>query len=103
MGIWIGYAVSTTEGRVGLEYFNPPKKGYAFKCHREKVSDSETYVFPVNVIAFHPKFGTFATGGCDGVVNVWDGDNKKRIQQFPKYASRYIYMYVFHLIDLFVA
>lgn len=26
-------------------------------------------------------YGTFATGGCDGYVNVWDGNNKKRLYQ----------------------
>ncbi|RHY29169.1 hypothetical protein DYB32_005379 [Aphanomyces invadans] len=77
-----GYAIGSTEGRVALEYVDPARKGYAFKCHREKISDSETYVFPINAIAFHPRFGTFATGGCDGMINVWDGDNKKRINQF---------------------
>ncbi|KAF0719038.1 Aste57867_1322 [Aphanomyces stellatus] len=79
-----GYAIGSTEGRVALEYINQERKGYAFKCHREKISDSETYVFPINSIAFHPVFGTFATGGCDGIINVWDGDNKKRINQFLK-------------------
>jgi len=38
-------------------------------------------VFPVNVVAYHPGFGTFATGGGDGVVNIWDGNNKKRLFQ----------------------
>lgn len=27
------------------------------------------------------RYGTFATGGCDGFVNVWDGTNKKRLYQ----------------------
>lgn len=31
--------------------------------------------------------GTFATGGCDGIVNIWDGKNKKRIHQFKKYPQ----------------
>lgn len=35
---------------------------YAFKCHRK--GDK---VFPVNAMAFHPIYGTFATGGCDNV------------------------------------
>nr|XP_027122416.1 two-component response regulator ARR10-like [Coffea arabica]XP_027122417.1 two-component response regulator ARR10-like [Coffea arabica] len=26
-------------------------------------------------------YGTFATGGCDGYVSVWDGNNKKRLYQ----------------------
>jgi WD40 repeat protein len=38
-------------------------------------------VFPVNAVAYHPGFGTFATGGGDGVVNIWDGNNKKRLFQ----------------------
>ncbi|GJN36974.1 hypothetical protein PR202_gb25883 [Eleusine coracana subsp. coracana] len=33
------------------------------------------------------QYGTFATGGCDGFVNVWDGTNKKRLYQYSKYAS----------------
>jgi cell cycle arrest protein BUB3 len=33
------------------------------------------------------RYGTFATGGCDGFVNVWDGINKKRLYQYSKYAS----------------
>lgn len=35
---------------------------YAFKCHRKG-----DQVFPVNAMAFHPVYGTFATGGCDKV------------------------------------
>ena len=45
---------------------------YAFKCHRKG-----DQVFPVNAMAFHPVYGTFATGGCDkvcvGVVGVVGG------------------------------
>ena len=33
------------------------------------------------------RHGTFSTGGCDGMVNVWDWQNKKRLRQFPKYPS----------------
>ncbi|KAF2586071.1 hypothetical protein F2Q70_00036946 [Brassica cretica] len=32
-------------------------------------------------------YGTFATGGCDGFVNIWDGNNKKRLYQYSKYPS----------------
>ncbi|OQR88617.1 mitotic checkpoint protein BUB3-like [Thraustotheca clavata] len=81
------YVVSTTEGRVGLEYLDTSKKGYAFKCHRQKVDENDTLVYPVNTVAFHPTLGTFATGGCDGVVNVWDGENKKRLCQLAKFSS----------------
>ncbi|RQM25114.1 hypothetical protein B5M09_008115 [Aphanomyces astaci] len=83
----LGYAIGSTEGRVALEYVDAARKGYAFKCHREKISESETYVFPINAIAFHPRFGTFATGGCDGMINVWDGENKKRINQFLQHQT----------------
>lgn len=38
-------------------------------------------------IAFHPTFGTFATGGGDGVINIWDGANKKRLFQICKYPT----------------
>jgi cell cycle arrest protein BUB3 len=58
-----------------------PKK-YAFKCHR--VGDT---VYPVNCINFHPKFGTFATGGCDGTVVLWDGWNKKKLTSLPKFPT----------------
>ncbi|TMW64464.1 hypothetical protein Poli38472_011344 [Pythium oligandrum] len=86
-----GYALGSIEGRVALEYFNDDhsvndQRSYAFKCHREKV-ENESLIYPVNSIAFHPVHGTFATGGCDGVVNIWDGDNKKRITHLRKYPT----------------
>lgn len=63
-----GIAVGSVEARVGIEYLEElgltaNGKKYAFKCHR--VGDR---VYPVNCIAFHPRYGTFATGGCDGTV-----------------------------------
>ncbi|KAJ0409731.1 hypothetical protein ATCC90586_003239 [Pythium insidiosum] len=87
-----GYAVGSIEGRVALEYFNDDysrddQRSYAFKCHREKMENNETLIFPVNAIAFHPSYGTFATGGCDGAVNMWDGNNKKRITHLRKYPT----------------
>ena len=72
-------------GRVAVEFFdqNPEvqKKKYAFKCHRAKENGIES-IFPVNAIAFHKQYGTFATGGSDAFVNMWDGANKKRLCQF---------------------
>lgn len=44
-------------------------------------------VHPVHSITFHPIFGTFATGGGDGVVNIWDGVSKKRLRQLPAYQT----------------
>ena len=85
-----GYVLSTVEGRVAVEYFGEDAatqaKKYAFKCHRGKI-DGREVIYPVTALAFHPTFGTFATGGCDGIVNVWDGVAKKRVAQFDKYPS----------------
>ena len=40
------------------------------------------------ILIFIPsRYGTFASGGGDGVVNMWDGFNKKRIKQFAKYPT----------------
>jgi len=38
-------------------------------------------------ISFHQVFNTFATGGSDGYVNIWDGFNKKRLCQFHRYNT----------------
>jgi cell cycle arrest protein BUB3 len=85
-----GYVLSSVEGRVAVEYFDQraeaQAKKYAFKCHRSSAAGKET-IFPVNAIAFHPVYGTFATGGCDGVVNVWDGANKKRLSQLRQFPT----------------
>lgn len=72
-----GYATSSIEGRIAVEFFDPNPKvqamKYAFKCHRETVvegaeppvvavvegeEEMETpydVVYPVHGIAFHPK------------------------------------------------
>lgn len=85
-----GYASSSIEGRVAVEWFDPSNESqarkYAFKCHRQPVDDVDV-VYPVNSIAFHPVHGTFATGGGDGVVAIWDAIAKRRIRIYPKLAS----------------
>ena len=82
-----GYVVSSIEGRVAVEYLDPSaeaqKKKYAFKCHRMKENGIEN-IYPVNAISFHKEYNTFATGGSDGYVNIWDGYNKKRLCQFHR-------------------
>ncbi len=82
-----GYASSSIEGRVAVEWFDPSPdsqaRKYAFKCHRQPVDDVDV-VYPVNAIAFHPVYGTFATGGGDGVVAIWDAVAKRRIRIYPK-------------------
>lgn len=59
--------LSSIEGRVAVEYLDPApevqKKKYAFKCHRIREKDQEQ-IYPVNAIAFHSEYNTFATGVC---------------------------------------
>jgi cell cycle arrest protein BUB3 len=84
------FCIASIEGRVGVEYLDDitgtegeKRKKYAFKCHR--VNDT---VYPVNVLACHPKFQTvFATGGCDGTVVMWDAQLKKKLTSLPKFLT----------------
>ncbi|KAJ9705224.1 hypothetical protein PVL29_003336 [Vitis rotundifolia] len=52
-----GYALSSVEGRVAMEFFELSEasqaKKYAFKCHRKSEAGRDI-VYPVNAIAFHP-------------------------------------------------
>jgi len=82
-----GFALGSIEGRIAIEYVNPllskeEKKKYAFKCHR--IDDT---VYPVNCISFHAGYGTFASGGCDGVCNIWDYESKKKLVTLPKFPT----------------
>ncbi|TKA21811.1 hypothetical protein B0A50_08638 [Salinomyces thailandicus] len=96
-----GFATSSIEGRVGVEWFDPEaqKNSYAFRCHRQTqtspapanadgaTEQGETEVdliYPVNALAFHPTHGSFATGGGDGAVALWDTQMKRRIRQYGK-------------------
>lgn len=118
-----GYVMSSIEGRVAVEFFDPEpevqKRKFAFKCHRVKENSIEM-IHPVNAISFHNVYNTFATGklcfacvyvlaclsgvssivcvcvclfgkhitgGSDGLVNIWDGFNKKRLCQFHHYDT----------------
>lgn len=85
-----GYVLSSIEGRVAVEFFEMSpevQRGkYAFKCHRNKENEVEL-IYPVNAIAFHNVHNTFATGGSDCMVNIWDGFNKKRLCQFHSYPA----------------
>jgi len=85
-----GYATASTEGRIAVEYFDPSPaaqdKKYAFKCHRQTIDDVD-HVWPVNALAFHPKYNTFASAGSDGTVSIWDHKVKKRLRQYPKFNN----------------
>lgn len=100
-----GYASSSIEGRVAVEWFDPSAESqarkYAFKCHRmQQNANSGTstgqdtadegpvdIVYPVNALAVHPIHGTFASGGGDGIVALWDAIAKRRIRQYQRYQS----------------
>ena len=86
-----GYASSSIEGRVAVDWFDPSptsqERKYAFKCHRQASPEGIDVVYPVNALAFHPVHGTFASGGGDGFVALWDGIGKRRIRQYQRYAA----------------
>lgn len=88
-----GYASSSIEGRVAVEWFDPSAESqarkYAFKCHRQPSMDIDgsDIVYPVNALTFHPVHGSFASGGGDGVVALWDASAKRRIRQYQKYST----------------
>lgn len=87
-----GFAVSSIEGRVLVDYLDMSpevqKQKYVFKCHRNKdnILGCEV-IYPVNSISFHKIYNSFATGGSDGFVSIWDGKHKKRLAQFRRYPS----------------
>lgn len=71
-----------------MEYIDPADQGskYAFRAHRQNV-DGTDCVFPINALAYHPIHNTFASGGSDGFISIWDHNAKKRMKLFPKYPA----------------
>jgi len=87
-----GYATSSIEGRVAVEWFEDSAESqarkYAFKCHRQPAPEGDgDVVYPVNALVFHPGYGTFATGGGDGHVALWDAEAKRRMKQYQKFPE----------------
>lgn len=90
-----GYATSSIEGRVAVEWFEDSAESqarkYAFKCHRQSAPEEEgggDVVFPVNALAFHHVYGkTFASGGGDGTVALWDAEAKRRMKQYQNFGD----------------
>jgi cell cycle arrest protein BUB3 len=87
-----GYATSSIEGRVAVEWFEDSAESqarkYAFKCHRQTAPEGDgDIVYPVNALAFHPVYGTFASGGGDGTVALWDAEAKRRMKQYQKFPN----------------
>lgn len=85
-----GYASSSIEGRVAVEWLDASEESqarkYAFKCHRQPASDGsgDDVVYPVHALAFHPTYGVFVSGGGDGAVAMWDAIKKRRIRQYQR-------------------
>ncbi|KAH8159293.1 hypothetical protein CIB48_g8951 [Xylaria polymorpha] len=90
-----GYATSSIEGRVAVEFFDASAESqarkYAFKCHRQNQTSPDgaatDVVYPVNALAFHPNYGTFASGGGDSTVALWDADAKRRMKVYQKFPD----------------
>jgi cell cycle arrest protein BUB3 len=89
-----GYATSSIEGRVAVEWFEDTAESqarkYAFKCHRQALPEDEgggDVVYPVNALAFHPKYSTFASGGGDGTVALWDSQAKRRMRLYQNFPA----------------
>ncbi|KAK5961203.1 RNA export factor GLE2 PWA37_001733 [Arxiozyma heterogenica] len=87
-----GYAIGSTEGRCAIRYVDDEqqkKNGFSFKCHRQTNpnraagTQTQSIVYPVNSIAFHPIYGTFATAGGDGSFHFWDKNHRHRLRGFP--------------------
>ncbi|KAE8542512.1 hypothetical protein D1P53_001291 [Cryptococcus gattii VGV] len=83
-----GWASGSLEGRIAVEYIDPADQGskYAFRAHRQNV-DGTDCVFPINALAYHPIHNTFASGGSDGFISIWDHNAKKRMKLYPKYPA----------------
>ncbi|KAK6463807.1 cell cycle arrest protein [Scheffersomyces coipomensis] len=87
-----GFALSTIDGRVSIEYFDSSPevqatKRFTYKCHRsyDKLTDTDV-VYPVNTIGF-TNYGTLFTGGADGALCLWDLEKRKRMRAYPKFVS----------------
>lgn len=83
------WCTSSTEGRVSVDYFDVEQNvsmRYAFKCHRQTIDGIE-YVYPVNALAVFPRWASFATGGSDGQVHIWNRDGKRKLKTFPSFPT----------------
>ncbi|KAJ5072521.1 mRNA export factor [Anaeramoeba ignava] len=73
-----GYAFGSIDGRVSITYLKEEEKdnNFSFRCHWK-----ENEIFAVNDIAFHPKYGTFATVGSDGLFYFWCKETKSKLKK----------------------
>ncbi|KAF8822191.1 mRna export protein [Cardiosporidium cionae] len=79
-----GVAVGSIEGRCAIMHFDEnmsKSQNFCFKCHRVEERGVSS-IYSVNCISFHSKRPTFATGGSDGKIILWDKDTRHRVKQF---------------------
>lgn len=90
-----GFAIGSIEGRCAFQYIDDSEQskfGFSFRCHRKTPnnttsalrSSSESHIYAVNDIVFHPVYGTFSTAGSDGTFCYWDKDARQRLKSFPE-------------------
>lgn len=79
-----GFGLGSSEARCSIQYFSSAdqSKNFSFKCHRDK--DQRGFAYQVNSVVFHPKYGTFATAGGDGIWHFWDKEARHRLKSGPK-------------------
>eukprot|EP01059_Diplonema_ambulator_P006087 TRINITY_DN15864_c0_g1_i1.p1 TRINITY_DN15864_c0_g1~~TRINITY_DN15864_c0_g1_i1.p1 ORF type:complete len:350 (+),score=59.27 TRINITY_DN15864_c0_g1_i1:53-1102(+) len=75
-----GFAAGSIEGRTCVMHVHPSQgsQDFSFKAHRENTKD----IFSVNSISFHPVYGTFATAGSNGGINIWDKEHRNKVKTF---------------------
>jgi cell cycle arrest protein BUB3 len=81
-----GFISSSIEGRIAYDLIDPTKQSqsYAFRAHRQEDALTKiSTVYPVNTLAWHPIHGTFASGGGDGAIAMWDPVARKRVKYYP--------------------
>lgn len=86
-----GFAVSSIDGRVGMEFFSPDTSRFVFRCHRTTDKLTNTQIaYPVNALSFNNNL--LYTSGSDGIVNIWNWQNKKKTSSLNqlKYSNNEI-------------
>jgi len=106
-----GFCIGTIDGRVHIEYMNEVTyrngrtqqdnfdnkqqgmNSFNFKCHRESIENAKqgtktTKIFTVNAIHFNQQHNTFLTAGSDGLLEIWDADNKTKVVPLVGHVAR---------------
>ncbi len=90
-GLTKAFVSSSIEGRIAYDVLNPSNQhqNYAFRAHRiENPQTKINTVYPVNTLSFHPIHGTFASGGGDGSIAIWDTSARKRVKYYaPEFGG----------------